>query len=111
MAPCETDRQRAPLGGERDRDLSLGGSPETAVNLHFPVLLFNLASVVTGLAAEEERSYRAIPLSVPAFGKTGFTLLAPSETGITFSNRLELRRGLVNQNLMNGSGVAAGDVD
>ncbi|MBI4326371.1 MAG: VCBS repeat-containing protein [Chloroflexi bacterium] len=37
--------------------------------------------------------------------------MSASDTGIFFTNRLALRRGLVNQNLMNGSGVAAGDVD
>ena len=74
-------------------------------------MFLSLLSVINGQAADEEPSYRAIPLPVPAFGKTGFTLLPPTETGITFTNRLALRRGLVNQNLMNGSGVAAGDVD
>ena len=69
------------------------------------------AFLVTTLAAQERPAYRATPLSVPSSGRTGFTLLGPSETGITFTNRLALRRGLVNQNLMNGSGVAAGDVD
>jgi hypothetical protein len=81
------------------------------VNWQATALLFSFPLVINGLAAEEEPAYRAIPLSVPATGKTGFTLLPASETGITFTNRLSLRRGLVNQNLMNGSGVAAGDVD
>jgi hypothetical protein len=71
--------------------------------------LFLLPQILS--VAEPERSYRAIPLSRPASGKTGFKLLPPSETGITFTNNLALRRGLLNQNLMNGSGVAAGDVD
>src|SRR5579872_3580788 len=74
-------------------------------------LLLGLQSAIISLPAQEPPSYRAIPLAVPANGKTGFTLLPASETGITFSNRLALRRGLVNQNLMNGSGVAAGDID
>ena len=74
-------------------------------------LLFSVLLTATPIVAQEPPSYRAIPLAVPAKGKTGFTLLPPGETGITFSNRLALRRGVVNQNLMNGSGVAAGDID
>ena len=44
-------------------------------------------------------------------GKTGFTLLAPSQTGIVFTNLLPEARHLTNQILPNGSGVAAGDID
>src|SRR6516225_1164121 len=74
-------------------------------------LFLSLLLVPPRQMAQEAPSYRAIPLPVPAIGKTGFTLLPPGETGITFTNRLALRRGVVNQNLMNGSGVAAGDID
>ena len=74
-------------------------------------LLLGVLVTATPIVAQEPPAYRAIPLALPKTGKTGFTLLPPSETGITFSNRLALRRGLVNQNLMNGSGVAAGDID
>lgn len=55
--------------------------------------------------------WRATPLHLPTAGRAGFQLMSPDTTGVTFSNRLALRRGVVNQNLMNGSGVAAGDVD
>ncbi len=41
----------------------------------------------------------------------GFTALPPTLTGITFTNRLDEERSLTNQILLNGSGVAAGDVD
>ena len=37
--------------------------------------------------------------------------MAPNVTGITFTNRLAQERHLTNQILLNGSGVAAGDVD
>ena len=53
----------------------------------------------------------ATPLKVETTGKPGFTLMAPAETGITFTNRIALERHLTNQILLNGSGVAAGDVD
>lgn len=81
------------------------------MSLRFSLLWLGVPLVLTQVFSQEERSYRAIPLSVPVSGKTGFTLMPPSETGIIFTNRLALRRGLVNQNLMNGSGVAAGDVN
>ncbi|MCX7872483.1 MAG: VCBS repeat-containing protein [Verrucomicrobiae bacterium] len=41
----------------------------------------------------------------------GFTLLPPEMTGIFFTNQLNQDRHLTNQILLNGSGLAAGDVD
>src|SRR5437899_6627805 len=55
--------------------------------------------------------YRWRKLPVPATGKTGFTLLSPQSTGILFTNYLSPERYLTNSMLLNGSGVAAGDVD
>src|SRR5258707_14043932 len=46
----------------------------------------------------------------PKEGKAGFTLLPSAVTGISFTNRLPPDRHMTNQVLMNGSGVAAGDV-
>ncbi|MHB8524121.1 MAG: VCBS repeat-containing protein [Limisphaerales bacterium] len=54
---------------------------------------------------------RTALLSVPAQGKTGFTLLPASITGIDFTNVLSEADMNRNQNLLNGSGVALGDVD
>ena len=48
---------------------------------------------------------------MPASGKTGFSELVEEQTGITFTNWLPEARYLTNQILLNGSGVAAGDVD
>ena len=50
-------------------------------------------------------------LQVPATGKTGFTLLPPETTAISFTNFITDQRSVSNQNLLNGSGVALGDVD
>src|SRR5258707_5663192 len=47
----------------------------------------------------------------PKEGKAGFTLLPSAVTGISFTNRLPPDRHMTNQVLMNGSGVAAGDVE
>src|SRR5580765_8491077 len=55
--------------------------------------------------------YRSIELPVPASGKTGFTLVPPETTGIFFTNFITDQRSVTNQNLLNGSGVALGDVD
>lgn len=41
----------------------------------------------------------------------GFTLLAGTETGVTFTNTLDDRVAVTNRNLVSGSGVALGDVD
>src|SRR5438270_8827001 len=50
-------------------------------------------------------------LPVPKAGKTGFTLLDGSISGILFTNLLDDEHSLTNRNLLSGSGVAAGDVD
>ncbi|MBL9167795.1 MAG: VCBS repeat-containing protein [Verrucomicrobiales bacterium] len=58
-----------------------------------------------------ERDYRMLSLSVPAEGREGFVQVMPETSGITFSNQLAETRALTNQIFLNGSGVAAGDVD
>src|SRR6266513_6313746 len=55
--------------------------------------------------------YRWRQLPVAGAGKTGFTLLLPAATGILVANRISAERYLTNSMLLNGSGVAAGDVD
>ena len=55
--------------------------------------------------------YRVADLSVPAGGHSGFTLVNPPEIGIPFTNSLSVERAQRFQNLMNGSGLAAADVD
>jgi hypothetical protein len=55
--------------------------------------------------------YRTAQLVVPAVGHPGFTLLPGSATGVLFTNQLAETRSLTNHILLNGSGVAAADVD
>jgi enediyne biosynthesis protein E4 len=50
-------------------------------------------------------------LTLPKTGRPGFVSLPPEVTGITFTNRLDTDRSLTNHILLNGSGVALGDVD
>jgi enediyne biosynthesis protein E4 len=56
-------------------------------------------------------NFRARALAVPANGKPGFTLMAGTRTGVSFTNVLSLHRQLRSHVLLNGSGLALGDVD
>ena len=58
-----------------------------------------------------EDGYRWTELSVPRRGRDGFRHLSPSETGITFTNSVTGQQVLQNEHVLNGSGVALGDVD
>ncbi len=57
----------------------------------------------------QKNGFRWAELDVPKGGKTGFKLLSPEETGINFTNTLEVHAGEANRVLFNGSGVAVGD--
>src|SRR6185503_7124682 len=77
-------------------------------------LLLSLSRATAAGAASNWQTgagYRWTELPVPAAGKTGFTLLPPETTSITFTNFITDQRSVSNQNLLNGSGVALGDVD
>ena len=50
-------------------------------------------------------------LDVPTAGKTGFTLLSPDTTGVSFTNTIAEWQSASNRVLLNGSGVAVGDFD
>src|SRR6267142_3369698 len=76
------------------------------------LILMGGLEVVTCVAGSEwhqEKGFRWVELPLPKEGKTGFKLLSPKETGINFTNTLELRAGEANRVLFNGSGVAVGD--
>src|SRR5262245_44891595 len=66
---------------------------------------------MTNLVWEAGDGFRFAALSVPKNGQTGFTLLKPGETGITFSNRLAKATIATNRLLEIGSGVTLGDID
>jgi enediyne biosynthesis protein E4 len=59
----------------------------------------------------EERGLRYAPLTFSTSRAPGFTRMGPERTGILFTNWLPEARSLTNQVLLNGSGVAAGDID
>src|ERR1041385_7812323 len=74
-------------------------------------LLTNLTSRAAALQWEAGPGYRKAKLSLPASGKTGFTLMPATATGIAFTNSLSEERIMQNANLLNGSGLALGDFD
>ena len=59
----------------------------------------------------EEDGYRWAELRVPRRGKDGFQRLLPNKTGISFSNSVTEEQVLQNEHILNGSGVAVGDID
>jgi hypothetical protein len=59
----------------------------------------------------QAKGFRWAELKVPAVGKAGFKALDPGTTGIAFTNLLPEPRYRTNAMLLNGSGVACGDVD
>ena len=82
--------------------------------LTFVFLLLAGAAGILPCAAElawhSEQGYRWAELSVPKEGQAGFTLLAPEQTGITFANPLDERALATNQMLVDGFGLAIGDI-
>jgi len=69
------------------------------------------AAAAPALDWRPETGHRWLALTVPQDGKTGFTRLSSSTTGLRFTNLLDNARSIVNRNLLSGAGVAAGDVD
>lgn len=77
----------------------------------FACLYACVAKCADTLQWESHPHFRVRPISPAMPGKTGFTLLTASHTGIQFTNRLSLDAAARNHNLMQSAGVAAGDYD
>src|SRR6266496_1750734 len=78
------------------------------------VLLFHWVAVPALRAALEwtqQTGYRSASVAPATAGKVGFVRLEPQSTGVNFTNVIPPERHYANQILLNGSGVAAGDVD
>jgi hypothetical protein len=60
---------------------------------------------------KQGQGFRWRDVSFPTSGHTGFTLMSPQLTGISFSNHLSDVTAAKNRILEIGSGVALGDVD
>lgn len=72
------------------------------------------AWTLSGMAQDWQQEPFGRSASLPApvgIGRVGFTRLHAPDTGIGFTNRIDRSRYLTNQIPLNGSGVAAGDVD
>ena len=70
-----------------------------------------LAVAASNLQWEAGTGCRFAQLPVPTTGRSGFVLMPGQTTGIRFTNSLPETRLMLNQNLLNGSGVALGDYD
>src|SRR5688572_8026216 len=79
---------------------------------HLLMVLLIVATAAAGASLEwaSQPGHRSAALD-PAPGKAGFTLMRPQRTDLAFTNRIPPERHYTNQILLNGSGVAAGDVD
>jgi hypothetical protein len=73
--------------------------------------IFLVASLTLSPPVMAAEAFRATPLTIAPSNRVGFSLVAPRETGIQFTNVLEQSRYVTNQIYLNGSGVATGDVD
>lgn len=76
----------------------------------FPMRGRTQANSPSPLVWETNGPVRRTAMTVPP-NPPGFRLVAPAMTGLFFTNWLSMDRYLTNQILLNGSGVAAGDVD
>jgi hypothetical protein len=77
------------------------------------MLILTPLVLAADLSWHQENGWRwaELPTPVPTPAKTGFTRLTSAATGLTFTNFLSEERGIANRNLLNGSGVAAADID
>jgi hypothetical protein len=75
---------------------------------------FALHCLLTAAQGTEWQSFdggRWREVSVPQTGRPGFESIKPEVSGVRFTNLCAQDRHLTNQILLNGSGLAAGDVD
>jgi hypothetical protein len=96
-------------GPREPRALWRSATPAAALFLGVALLL----TAASSSAAEwrSEPGHRSLALQETPAVKPGFTSLPEAFTGIAFTNLLPQWRHLTNQVLLNGAGVALGDVD
>ena len=73
-------------------------------------LTVNFCGLAKPLQWHDRGHYREARVNRPLGQAPGFSLLSAKAAGVGFTNRLARAR-MVNANLLNGAGVAAGDVD
>jgi hypothetical protein len=77
----------------------------------FLLLASNGSIVAADLNWQPVAGGRVAQLDVPTSGKTGFTLMPAPRAGLRFTNTLDDRLVMENNNFMEGAGVALGDFD
>lgn len=111
MTPSAIARSAEPKRARRSDDSR--AYPRFAIG--FLRLGILLAGITTAGAQESgQPAYRQtpLPLQSPASpGRSGFRVLNPAETGLSFTNTLHGDAAITNAVAGNGSGVAIGDVD
>jgi len=70
------------------------------------LFLLALAAQAAPLDWQPVAGGRMAPLTIPASGKTGFSAMPAQETGLHFTNTLDVRLIMENNNFMQGAGVA-----
>ncbi|MDR8390083.1 FG-GAP-like repeat-containing protein [Aliifodinibius sp. S!AR15-10] len=75
------------------------------------ICLFTACNFSSNLEWKQEKYHRWAEVDPGYFGETGFESLSPSETNINFENQITDQQIAENRHYLNGSGVAAGDVD
>ena len=99
------------------RNLRPNFCPDLHRDLKLLSVRFTLILLTPALALGAEPSWqdgagiRLRQLTVAPGGRTGFTSILPSESGVAFTNTLADLTAARNQILLSGSGVALGDVD
>lgn len=86
-------------------------SPSRVALLASLLALTTTARVTSAETWESGPGYRRTPLHTPVGTGDGFSLIGAGSLGIHFTNTITAARAQANQNAMNGSGVAAGDID
>lgn len=77
----------------------------------FLLVCMSLRPLAAELSWESFGGHRAARVGIAPSNREGFESLPPLLTGIRFTNSIANERSLTNQIYLNGSGVAAGDVD
>ncbi|MDA1273194.1 MAG: FG-GAP-like repeat-containing protein [Verrucomicrobia bacterium] len=94
---------------------SIQAFPSNAALAYLKSFWLILAIVLRIQGAQLEWSnvgaHRRAALQIESGGRVGFTEITAATSGIGFINHLNENRSLTNQIFLNGSGVAAGDVD
>jgi hypothetical protein len=80
-----------------------------SVKLWLTAILFSV--VIGGHAQVPVNGTVRTDLPPPAAARPGFSAVPPETSGVRFTNAVALQRHITNQIILNGSGVACGDVD